>query len=497
MTLPPDDKTSPERSGRDEILERIGQGLAAARTADAGRHAAAAGHVARARDLYEAGLFQEALAAASEALAIEPGNADASAVGAMAEARLRAAADARSLKVRVTGHLERARAHLGAAEWSQASREAQGVLDLEPENAEAYTLLQEIRTGAERAAVLERERLKAAVKRREPPAPAADAPHPGAAGAVEPAPPPRPEPASLTMPTHALSAPPVKRPVARPPVAPTAAPRGRRPSSGLLYAACALLVVAVAAAGYVLFRPSRPGQAVPAQAVAPAPVALPAEAPADPGVVPGSQQPAEPALAAPGATPAPAETPAAAATAAKPRPARAGAPPRRRPDTAADAKGRARDLQQKYARARAALNSGDYAAAIAGLEAVLAVDPNYQDAGQLLQSARGGARSAAQQAVDAGAKAEAGGDYAGAINRYLYALQLDPSSPSAADAMRRTRSRMLVEGEDAFKRGRQYDALGRVNEAVGMYEKALKLLPPEHPNVAAAKERLAALRGGN
>lgn len=55
---------------------------------------------------------------------------------------------------------------------------------------------------------------------------------------------------------------------------------------------------------------------------------------------------------------------------------------------------------------------------------------------------------------------------------------------------------MQGEGEDTFKRGRQYDALGRTQDAIGAYEKALQLLPADHPNAKAAKDRLAALRGG-
>jgi tetratricopeptide (TPR) repeat protein len=191
-------------------------------------------------------------------------------------------------------------------------------------------------------------------------------------------------------------------------------------------------------------------------------------------------------------------SPAALAPAVKPaRGARAPVPSRQAAAEAAAAKTRARELQQRYTRAKAALSGGDYAAAINGLEAVLAVDPAYPDAAEALQTARAGARTAAQQAVEAGARAEAAGDYGAAINQYLFALQLDPSSAAAAGAVPRARGRMQVEGEDAYKRGRQYDALGRVSEATAMYEKAVKLLPPDHPNVKLARERLVALRGGH
>ena len=80
---------------------------------------------------------------------------------------------------------------------------------------------------------------------------------------------------------------------------------------------------------------------------------------------------------------------------------------------------------------------GDYLAAIAGFESVLKVDPNYPNAANLLGVARGGAKNASQLAVDSGNKSEMSGDYAGATRQYERALQLDPPSIAAADAMRR------------------------------------------------------------
>jgi hypothetical protein len=49
---------------------------------------------------------------------------------------------------------------------------------------------------------------------------------------------------------------------------------------------------------------------------------------------------------------------------------------------------------------------------------------------------------------------------------------------------------------DAFERARQYDALGRAQDAISMYEKAIGLLPADHASAKVAKERLAALKGG-
>jgi hypothetical protein len=55
---------------------------------------------------------------------------------------------------------------------------------------------------------------------------------------------------------------------------------------------------------------------------------------------------------------------------------------------------------------------------------------------------------------------------------------------------------MQSEGEDAFKRARQFDAIGRLQEAISMYEKAILMLPPDHASTKVARERLAALKGG-
>jgi tetratricopeptide (TPR) repeat protein len=146
--------------------------------------------------------------------------------------------------------------------------------------------------------------------------------------------------------------------------------------------------------------------------------------------------------------------------------------------------------------ARSSMIKGDYLAAVAGFEAVLKADPKYPNAADLLGVAKGGARNASQLAVDGGNKAEMSGDYAGAARQYERALQLDPESTAAPEAIRRLKARMQGEGEDAFKRARQYDALGRSKDAIPMYEKAIQLLPPDHASVAVAKERLAALKGG-
>jgi predicted component of type VI protein secretion system len=234
-------------------------------------------------------------------------------------------------------------------------------------------------------------------------------------------------------------------------------------------------------------RPVAPAQ--PAAVASPLPQAVPARPAAR---VPADRAPAPPARATRMAV----ETP---PSELRTSPATAGG---RRGGTAGEAAGAAEprqrpaNLAQKLDEARSAMNNRDYLAAIAGFEAILAVDPKFPDAADLLSVARGGARNASQLAVEAGNKAETDADYAAAVRHYEQAMQLDPQSAGASDAMRRLRVRMQSEGEKAFKEARQYEAFNRVRDAISMYEKAVQLLPPDHASAKAARERLAALKGG-
>ena len=221
--------------------------------------------------------------------------------------------------------------------------------------------------------------------------------------------------------------------------------------------------------------------------VATAPVApAPTTAPAPPSAPPRAVQPPAP----PRVEPAPARRPAATPPRAEPSVRRGAAAP------AADTKPKGPNLALAFEEARAAINRGDYPAAISGLESILAVDPNYPKAAETLDVARNSARNAARTALEAGGKAETDRDYPEAERQYQRALNADPNSAPAQDGVRRVKARMVSEGEDAFKRARQYDALGRVQDAISMYEKAIQLLPSEHASVKIAMERLAALKGG-
>jgi predicted component of type VI protein secretion system len=337
---------------------------------------------------------------------------------------------------------------------------------------------------------------------------------------------PVPAPVPLASPKAAASAKPApsvrppapSRPAAQAKPAKQAQPSSRGVLKWSLIGGAAVLVLVAVIVG-VMLAPiggprSEPAGAPPADApVAPAPapssavtpVETPAASPVElppvtppvttlpvpsPPVTPPPVRPRpEPQpVARPAATPG--ATPGATPPRTQPAGRRGAAPP------APEAKPKGPNLTLAFEEARAALNRGDYPAAISGLESILSVDASYPKAADMLEVARGSARNAASTAVAAGGKAEAGRDWAEAERQYERALQADPQSTQAQDGLRRVKARMLSDGEDAFKRARQYDALGRVQEAIAMYERAIQLLPSDHASLTVARERLAALKGG-
>ena len=111
--------------------------------------------------------------------------------------------------------------------------------------------------------------------------------------------------------------------------------------------------------------------------------------------------------------------------------------------------------------------------------------------------ARDGLRTAAHDALDAGNRLDAAGDWVSALKKYDQAHEVDPATPGLDEAVRRVRDKMRVAGTDALKRARQYDALGRPLDALKEYEKAAQWLPPDDPNREIAKARAEQLKAGS
>lgn len=335
------------------------------------------------------------------------------------------------------------------------------------------------------------------------PAAAAAAPKaeakPAAAAAPAPAPAAPPKPAAPPAPAPVAAKPPEPaKPAAKPPEpAKPAAKKGDAGGSKAKYiAAAAVLLLALGGGGYYMFgRPPAPETQTASVQSEPAPAPAPAaKAPEPAQPAPAPVQPAPVAkapvrvpkvtgeLKEPAVKPVKKDEPP-----ARPTPEPVLPPPPPPPPV---------DPQTLFEKARSAMIAGDYLAAVSGFEQVLKLDSNYPNAANLLGVARGGAKNAAQLAIDAGNKAEMTGDYAGARKQYDRAAELDPGAPAVASAIRRLIARMQGAGEAAFKAARQYDATNKTKEAIASYESALQLLPANHESVPVARERLAALKGG-
>ena len=157
------------------------------------------------------------------------------------------------------------------------------------------------------------------------------------------------------------------------------------------------------------------------------------------------------------------------------------------------AREREAELQGRLDEARTLLNAQEFPAAISALEAIVQDEPDHADAAALLATAREDMTAAGRKAFDRAVRAEAESEWEEAIEGYERARILDDAIFGVDAAIGRVRERMLEAGTDAYKRARQYDALGRIPEAVALYERAIRLLPPDHSEHQPAQERLSRL----
>jgi tetratricopeptide (TPR) repeat protein len=155
-----------------------------------------------------------------------------------------------------------------------------------------------------------------------------------------------------------------------------------------------------------------------------------------------------------------------------------------------------RDLQQRYAAAKGALERGRYAEAAAGFDAILQLQPGYEDAAVQLAKARTAQKAQAAEAVQSGRQLAQSGNLLGARDAYLRARTLDPAVPGLDGALASLTEQMRDAGQQAYRKARQYDAVGRGGDAIPLYQQAVQYLPDSDPNKKVAQDRLAALRGG-
>jgi tetratricopeptide (TPR) repeat protein len=147
-----------------------------------------------------------------------------------------------------------------------------------------------------------------------------------------------------------------------------------------------------------------------------------------------------------------------------------------------------------YAQGKSALSAGRYRDAIGAFESALLNSPNYQDAAALLEQAKAGIRGEAQKIASAAQALAGSGDLAGALREYERARQIDPGLASIATGVAEVRGKMKGAGDEAYKRGRQLEAVGRLQDATMQYTRAAEMLPAEDANGKAARERLENLK---
>ncbi len=154
----------------------------------------------------------------------------------------------------------------------------------------------------------------------------------------------------------------------------------------------------------------------------------------------------------------------------------------------------AASLQRRYTQAKSEVARGDYEHAIPDLEAILHDKPGYQDAATLLDQAKAQRHTEAQRAAAQAQTLAAKGEFTSAIRAYEQAAKIDPSTPGVQDGIAATRKQMHDAGEQAYRRARQLDAVGRTQDALPLYQRAVELLPADDPSGKAARDRLEALK---
>jgi tetratricopeptide (TPR) repeat protein len=201
---------------------------------------------------------------------------------------------------------------------------------------------------------------------------------------------------------------------------------------------------------------------------------------------------AEPPAAA--TTPAASTTSPATATASTTTTATQKPGARERAAEARKSKAAAAIAAKAYAQGKSALSAGRYREAIGAFESALLNTPNYQDAAALLEQAKAGVRGEAQKVVSQAQSLAGSGDLAGALREYERARAIDPNLASIATGVAEVRGKMKGAGDEAYKRGRQLEAVGRLQDATMQYTRAAEMLPAEDANGKAARERLENLK---
>jgi tetratricopeptide (TPR) repeat protein len=161
---------------------------------------------------------------------------------------------------------------------------------------------------------------------------------------------------------------------------------------------------------------------------------------------------------------------------------------------------RVRQVEQQYIVGQNAMEFRDYRTAAAAFGDVMRLAPDYRDAKLREADALDGLRSTSRENIQSliadATRLEAKSEWEAALDAYLKVSSLDSSSKEATDGIQRVRLRMTAAGEDAYREARQYDALGRINEALPLYRRAVRYLAADAPSRKAAEARLDELTRG-
>lgn len=160
-------------------------------------------------------------------------------------------------------------------------------------------------------------------------------------------------------------------------------------------------------------------------------------------------------------------------------------------------------LENALATARAALERGDAADAQRIAGEILREDPQFPEAAAVLERAREAEARAQQQAKSQAAalaiaearRLESAGELRAAFDEYQRAAGLDAGA-NVGPAVTALRQRMRTAGEDAYSQARLYESRGRTADALTLYQRAVQLLPDDHPNRSIAQAKVTALKAG-
>jgi tetratricopeptide (TPR) repeat protein len=196
--------------------------------------------------------------------------------------------------------------------------------------------------------------------------------------------------------------------------------------------------------------------------------------------------------------PAPTAAVTTAAPVPRPQPKRdtdpdAAAIPARAGESAAALQQRRDDIRRRYANGLQRLAARQFSDARDVFAALSRDVPRFRDVDARLAESNDGLRQQAGEDFKAAAKLEESSMWTEAMAAYEKVRAAAPQLPGLNEAIDRTRKKMNDAGVEALTRARQFDSRGRVPEAVAWYQRAVKWLPPDHPGLEAAKQRLAEL----